>query len=91
MVSRSTQQYTHTNGEQTSSFIGPIPQPDPSPRQKAFLDDIVARRGKLVQVTYDRIAQNPKELTVSRGEYLEVRNIFFLNFFLVMLWNKTDR
>ncbi|VDK55194.1 unnamed protein product [Anisakis simplex] len=61
-------------GASAQQALGPIPQPDPSPRQKAFLDDIVARRAKLVQVTYDRVAQNAKELTVSRGEYLEVLN-----------------
>lgn len=53
---------------------GSLPPPDQSPRQRAFLDDVIARRGKLVQVTYDRVAQNAKELTVSSGEYLEVLN-----------------
>ncbi|CAJ0929144.1 unnamed protein product, partial [Mesorhabditis belari] len=48
--------------------------PDQSPRQRAFVQDILNRRCKLVQATYDRVAQNPKELTVSRGEYLEVLN-----------------
>ncbi|KAI1733089.1 phosphotyrosine-binding domain-containing protein [Ditylenchus destructor] len=52
----------------------PIVVPDQSPRQKAFLDDLVQRRCKIVQVTYDRVMQNPKELTVARGEYLEVLN-----------------
>ncbi|VDM23653.1 unnamed protein product [Toxocara canis] len=75
-VGRRPAQYsTQINGDQGMMLpLGPIPQPDQSPRQKAFLDDIVARRAKLVQVTYDRVAQNPKELTVSRGEYLEVLN-----------------
>uniref|UniRef100_A0A915AY10 SH3 domain-containing protein n=1 Tax=Parascaris univalens TaxID=6257 RepID=A0A915AY10_PARUN len=75
-VTRRPAQYpSQVNGDQgVLSPLGPIPQPDQSPRQKAFLDDIVARRAKLVQVTYDRVAQNPKELTVSRGEYLEVLN-----------------
>ncbi|CAD6195138.1 unnamed protein product [Caenorhabditis auriculariae] len=45
---------------------------DTSPRQQAFIDDVVSRAGKLVVATFDRVAQNPKELTVSRGEYLEV-------------------
>lgn len=38
----------------------------------AWLDDIQARGGKAVQVTYPRTANNDKELTVIRGEYLEV-------------------
>ncbi|CAI4228141.1 unnamed protein product [Auanema sp. JU1783] len=49
--------------------------PDPeiiSPRQKDFIDDVISRNAKLVVATFDRIAQNAKELTVSRGEYLEV-------------------
>lgn len=54
-----------------TSLFGPILQ-EQSPRQRAFLDDIIARRGKLVQVTHTRVAQNPKELTVSQGEFLEV-------------------
>lgn len=40
--------------------------------QEAWLDDLVSRRTKIVQVTYPRTANNDKELTVVRGEYLEV-------------------
>ncbi|KJH51051.1 variant SH3 domain protein [Dictyocaulus viviparus] len=43
-----------------------------SPRQRAFVEEAVGRGSKLVMATFDRIAQNAKELTVSRGEYLEV-------------------
>ncbi|KAK6747765.1 hypothetical protein RB195_000763 [Necator americanus] len=45
---------------------------DQSPRQRAFVQDAVGRGSKLVVATFDRVAQNAKELTVSRGEYLEV-------------------
>ncbi|VDO05061.1 unnamed protein product [Haemonchus placei] len=45
---------------------------DQSPRQRAFVEDAIGRGGKLVVATFDRVAQNAKELTVSRGEYLEV-------------------
>ncbi|KAK6025731.1 variant SH3 domain protein, partial [Ostertagia ostertagi] len=45
---------------------------DQSPRQRAFVQDAIGRGSKLVVATYDRVAQNAKELTVSRGEYLEV-------------------
>lgn len=40
--------------------------------QKTFLEDLQKRRCKIVQVIYKRIAQNPKELTVARNEFLEV-------------------
>ncbi|XP_076675798.1 epidermal growth factor receptor kinase substrate 8 isoform X2 [Andrena cerasifolii] len=40
--------------------------------QEAWLDDLVARHAKIVQVTYPRTANNDKELTVARGEYLEI-------------------
>ncbi|XP_071572327.1 epidermal growth factor receptor kinase substrate 8 isoform X2 [Temnothorax nylanderi] len=40
--------------------------------QEAWLDELVARHGKIVQVTYPRTANNDKELTVVRGEYLEI-------------------
>lgn len=41
--------------------------------QEAWLDELLARRAKIiVQVTYPRTANNDKELTVVRGEYLEV-------------------
>lgn len=43
-----------------------------SPRQRAFLDDLRAAGAKIATVTYDRVGQNSKELTVSKGEYLEV-------------------
>jgi epidermal growth factor receptor kinase substrate 8 len=38
----------------------------------AWLADLQARFAKIVQVTYPRTANNDKELTVVRGEYLEV-------------------
>lgn len=38
----------------------------------AWLDEVQSRGGKVVQVTYPRTANNDKELTVVRGEYLEV-------------------
>ncbi|RLU23216.1 hypothetical protein DMN91_003419 [Ooceraea biroi] len=40
--------------------------------QEAWLDDLVSRHAKIVQVTYPRTANNDKELTVVRGEYLEI-------------------
>lgn len=38
----------------------------------AWLDDLHSRSAKIVQVTYPRTANNDKELTVARGEYLEI-------------------
>lgn len=38
----------------------------------AWLEGLAARGAKLVQVTYPRTANNDKELTVARGEYLEI-------------------
>ncbi|XP_050452041.1 epidermal growth factor receptor kinase substrate 8-like isoform X2 [Cataglyphis hispanica] len=40
--------------------------------QEAWLDELAARHAKIVQVTYPRTANNDKELTVVRGEYLEI-------------------
>lgn len=67
----------HANGvHQTPSpaqpVSAPIPLSEQSPRQQAFVDELLQKGAKAVQVTYDRVAQNPKELTVSRGEFLEV-------------------
>lgn len=42
---------------------------------EAWLDELQSRGAKIVQVTYPRTANNDKELTVVRGEYLEVRLI----------------
>lgn len=68
----------HTNGVHHSApspqqpVSAPIPLAEQSPRQQAFVDELLQKGSKAVQVTYDRVAQNPKELTVSRGEFLEV-------------------
>ncbi|XP_046683575.1 epidermal growth factor receptor kinase substrate 8-like isoform X4 [Homalodisca vitripennis] len=40
--------------------------------QARWLDELRASGAKIVQVTYPRTANNDKELTVIRGEYLEV-------------------
>ncbi|VDK79075.1 unnamed protein product, partial [Litomosoides sigmodontis] len=66
-------QFNDNEQHHISPSFGPILQ-EQSPRQRAFLDDIIIRHAKLVQVTHTRVAQNPKELTVSQGEFLEVLN-----------------
>ncbi|KAL1492771.1 hypothetical protein ABEB36_010970 [Hypothenemus hampei] len=40
--------------------------------QERFLDDLQNRGAHIVQVTYPRTANNDKELTVVRGEFLEI-------------------
>lgn len=40
--------------------------------QENWLDELQARGANVVQVTYPRTANNDKELTVVRGEFLEV-------------------
>jgi len=40
--------------------------------QRAFMDSVRSRGGRVVVVTHPRTANNHKELTVVRGEYLEV-------------------
>nr|CAD7427029.1 unnamed protein product [Timema monikensis] len=42
--------------------------------QSRWLEELRARGGKVVQVTYPRTANNDKELTVIRGEYLEAND-----------------
>ena len=39
---------------------------------KVWLEELEARDAKIVQVTYPRTANNEKELTVVRGEFLEI-------------------
>merc|ERR1712088_91693 len=41
-------------------------------QQRNFMMDLLNKSAKVVQVTYPRTANNEKELSVSRGEYLEV-------------------
>lgn len=40
--------------------------------QARWLEDLKSQGSKIVQVTYPRTANNDKELTVIRGEFLEV-------------------
>lgn len=42
------------------------------PQIEAWLEELQARDAKIVQVTYPRTANNDKELTVVRGEFLEI-------------------
>lgn len=48
--------------------------------QESWLDELQSRGANVVQVTYPRTANNDKELTVVRGEFLEVssRSSFFM-------------
>ena len=41
----------------------------------AWLAELRSRGVRVVQVTYPRTANNDKELTVVRGEFLEVRGV----------------
>lgn len=47
-----------------------------TPVMESFLNELQAKGSKIVQVTYPRTANNDKELTVIRGEYLEVRILY---------------
>lgn len=48
--------------------------------QDSWLDNLQARGANVVQVTYPRTANNDKELTVVRGEFLEVSRKESLSF-----------
>ncbi|KAG7156838.1 Epidermal growth factor receptor kinase substrate 8-like protein 2-like, partial [Homarus americanus] len=48
-----------------------VDQPTFEKHQRQWLNDLKSRGAKIVQVTYPRTANNDKELTVVRGEYLE--------------------
>lgn len=50
-------------------------QPTFEKHQRQWLNELKARGAKIVQVTYPRTANNDKELTVVRGEYLEVSQV----------------
>uniref|UniRef100_A0AC35U7H6 SH3 domain-containing protein n=1 Tax=Rhabditophanes sp. KR3021 TaxID=114890 RepID=A0AC35U7H6_9BILA len=45
-----------------------------SPRQLEFAEELLEKGAKIVQITHDRLTGHEKELTVSKGEYLEVMN-----------------
>ena len=50
----------------------PPPESRFESHQRAFLQDLTERGCHVVQVTYPRTANNEKEMTVVRGEFLEV-------------------
>lgn len=59
--------------ERASEFSNDsIEHMDPDRHQQQWFDDLKARGSKVVQVMYPRTANNDKELTVVRGEFLEV-------------------
>lgn len=65
------------NGGQMAGASGILPAPVLSsnmehPGADVWLENLRERNAKVVQVTYPRTANNEKELTVIRGEYLEV-------------------
>jgi len=66
----------HSPNSESAESDGPQPTGDDLIRferaQRNFMMDLMNKNIKLVQVTYPRTANNEKELTVSRGEYLEV-------------------
>lgn len=48
------------------------PRLDQSPQHRAWFKDLQARHAYIVQVTDDFVGRNPNELTIRKGEYLEV-------------------
>lgn len=58
--------------------------------QEDWLDLLNKKNAQVVEVTYPRTANNEKELTVVRGEYLEVIIQTYLNFLLIKLLDFTD-
>uniref|UniRef100_T1GMW3 SH3 domain-containing protein n=1 Tax=Megaselia scalaris TaxID=36166 RepID=T1GMW3_MEGSC len=60
-----------------NSVLHPPPSPqaphmDQHSNIDSWISDLQQRGAKIVQVTYPRTANNDKELTVTRGEYLEI-------------------
>lgn len=51
--------------------------------QTRWLEELRATGAKIVQVTYPRTANNDKELSVIRGEYLQVNLLYLFNFLKV--------
>lgn len=70
------------NGGQMAGASGMLPVPVLSSNMEhqgadVWLENLKERNAKIVQVTYPRTANNEKELTVIRGEYLEVQCFVF--------------
>lgn len=59
--------------------------------QESFLEDLQNRGANIVQVTYPRTANNDKELTVVRGEFLEVLKLLYYIYSVTIkvriMWN----
>merc|ERR1719361_2087431 len=75
-LSSQQQHNQHSQHSPNSESDGPQPTGDDLIRferaQRNFMMDLMNKNIKLVQVTYPRTANNEKELSVTRGEYLEV-------------------
>lgn len=57
--------------------------------QMRWLDELRNRDSKIVQVTYPRTANNDKEMSVMRGEFLEVSTLRLRAFLLLSAIFKT--
>lgn len=55
-----------------AALVDRAPSAGIDPQVEAWIEELQARDAKIVQVTYPRTANNDKELTVVRGEFLEV-------------------
>ncbi|XP_066591050.1 epidermal growth factor receptor kinase substrate 8 [Prorops nasuta] len=63
---------TRAHSDISIDSIERTPRPAIERVQETWLDELLSRQAKIVQVTYPRTANNDKELTVVRGEYLEI-------------------
>ncbi|KAM7287604.1 epidermal growth factor receptor kinase substrate 8-like protein 1 isoform X1 [Ixodes scapularis] len=63
----------HDPRDQRSELsVDSMERPDPQRQWRAWADGLRDQGAKLVQVVYPRTANNDKELTVVRGEFLEI-------------------
>lgn len=64
----------HASSVEREGSVSPVDMlgDDFNAGQRAFMDSVRSRGGRLVVATHHRTANNHKELTVVRGEYLEV-------------------
>ena len=58
------------------SYRGSISSMSVNVQQDNFRDDLIEKNATIGLVMHGRTAQNDRELSVSKGEYLEVKTLF---------------